>query len=72
MRPARTIPTIVPVAAVLAAGLMLTGCSTPAADVRNSALENRQDRMDARAEARAERRQIRSNHMDARTEMIFN
>lgn len=41
-------------------------------DARTDALENRQNRMNSRAEARAERRQIRSDNMDARTDLIFN
>ncbi len=56
-------------AAAIALGstLLLSGCSTDGvADARQSALERRQDRMDARTSARQERWRTRGEHMDAR------
>lgn len=56
-------------------GLILAGfsacSSTPLSQGRTDALQNRQDRMNSRADAAAERRQIRSDNMDARTAATF-
>jgi len=50
----------------------LSACATPAVqDLRTGALENRQGRMNQKAEGAAERRQIRSDNMDARTKSLF-
>jgi hypothetical protein len=44
----------------------LTACSsTPVSQSRRDGVQNRQDRMNSPAEAAAERRQIRSDNMDA-------
>jgi len=52
--------------------LGVTACSTtPLSESRTEALQNRQDRMNSRADANAERRQIRSDNMDARTARSF-
>jgi len=50
----------------------LTACSsTSASQLRTDALQNRQNRMNSRAEDAATRRQIRSDNMDARTAATF-
>lgn len=50
----------------------LSACSsTSVSQGRTDALQNRQDWMNTRAEAAAERRQIRSDNMDARTAATF-
>lgn len=59
----------------LGLGLLLAGWSgctnTSPGAARTEALQNRQDRMNSRANAAAERRQIRSDNMDARTAATF-
>jgi hypothetical protein len=63
-----------PILPVLATGLFLSGlagCSTPPSEARTNSLQNRQDWMNSRAEAAADRRQIRSDNMDARTGATF-
>ena len=57
---------LLPAAALLAV-LTLTACSTQ----RNNALERRQNWMNNQADAAAERRQIRSDNMDARVQATF-
>ena len=49
---------------LFAPSILLTGCGTQ--EVRTNALINRQDRIDARTEARQERWEIRSSREDAR------
>lgn len=47
---------------------LLTSCSSQG---RTDALQSRQDGMNSRADAAAERRQIRSDNMDARVNKTF-
>jgi len=48
------------------------GCATqPIGDARTSALQNRQERMNSRADSAAERRAIRSENADARSQALF-
>lgn len=52
--------------------VLLEGCSSSSPQqVRTDALQNRQGRMNDRAENAADRRQIRSDTMDARTAATF-
>lgn len=63
-------PAIFLAAAVLVSGF--SGCASQAVgDVRSSALQNRQDRMNDRTYNRADRRQIRSDNADARSDALF-
>ncbi len=66
MRPATKIPSALSALALLTI-LGLTACSTQ----RTEALQNRQNWMNNQADAAAERRQIRSDNMDARTQATF-
>ena len=64
-------PAIFLAAAVIVSGF--SGCaSQPVGDARNTALQNRQDRMNERTYSRADRRQIRSENADARSDALFN
>jgi len=55
---------------LLLAGLPACSSTSPA-QALSDALQNRQGRMNSRAGAAAERRQIRSDNMDARTAATF-
>jgi hypothetical protein len=58
-------------AAVIVSGVF--GCASQAvSDVRSTGLQNRQDRMNERTYSRADRRQIRSENADARSDALFN
>lgn len=49
-----------------------TACSTPlVGEARNAGLDNRQDRMNARTNYRADRIRTRSENADARSDALF-
>ena len=63
---------LIALAALLAASQMFASCSHPGvANSRQSALDNRQDRMDARTDARTQRWQTRGDREDARAQARF-
>jgi len=63
---------LLPILGTIFLQMGLSACSrTSISQSRTDALQNRQDRMNSRAEAAADRRQIRSDNMDARVGATF-
>jgi len=68
----KTLSSLIAAATLLATSFFLAACSTSTVkDARASGVENRQDRIDSRAEARQERWQVRGEREDARAKARF-